>query len=246
MSIDSAKRALWAVLAAGVMLLLGPVPAGARGYLDSAVGFQSGDFDTATRTDLYSLTLTVGDVKPDYDISVSVPFVALKDDPAAPSDSETGIGDVLLRAGRILVPERIDGISMYGSVSVKLPTADETKALGTGEADYGAFLTLNKRLDTLLWTLVGGYINTGDAGDIGYNDIVLYGIGVSRTFARSGAYLSLEGRGATLEGVDDPLGLYVGAFHALDAAHMIRGSAFAGLSDGSPDYGVLVAWVQWF
>jgi hypothetical protein len=50
-------------------------------------------------------------------------------------------------------------------------------------------------------------VQTGDTANINYDDIYLYGIGLSRKFAHSEVYTLLEGRRAVVPGADNPLAL---------------------------------------
>ena len=134
---------------------------------------------------------------------------------------------------------------MNGALAVKLPTADETKGLGTGKADVGATLRLGQRLGRVRLSLLGGFIKVGDPAGQDYNDVYLYGIGVSGTKGETGLYASLEGRRALVAGADNPLEVRVGFFHLFGHRYAIRATAFAGLNDGGPAYGAGLGFVQW-
>jgi len=59
--------------------------------------------------------------------------------PSARSTTESGLGDVLLKASVVVVEERdfIPEITPY--LKIKFPTADEDRGLGTGEFDETVF-----------------------------------------------------------------------------------------------------------
>ncbi len=43
----------------------------------------------------------------------------------------------MAHGGLALIPEADNGLSLYGTLSVKFPTADDSKGLGTGEPAVG-------------------------------------------------------------------------------------------------------------
>ena len=214
-------------------------------YLALDGGVQAGDFGTPVRSTLYSVTPTLGVVAKNYDLSVTVPYLSLTQSAAGQSVTESGLGNIVARAGYALVPERESGLSLNGALAVKLPTADEAKGLGTGEADVGATLLLGQRLGRVRLSLLGGFIKVGDPAGQDYNDVYLYGIGVSGTMGETGLYASLEGRRALVAAADNPLEVRVGFFHLFGHRYAIRGTAFAGLNDGGPAYGASLGFVQW-
>ncbi len=217
-----------------------------RGYLDLGGGYKTGDFGTPTKANLYYLSSTIGYVAPRYDFSVTVPYLSLTNKTGSQSETEKGVGDMILRVGRILVSEGTGGLSLDGALAAKLPTADEMKGLGTGETDYGAFLSLHQRLGGFKVSLHGGYIKVGDPPLVNYNDIYLYGVGISRIFGFTELFTFFEGRRASVPGAKDPQEIAIGFFHVLNTDFAIKGSAFAGLNDGGPDFGFNAGIVRWF
>lgn len=217
-----------------------------RGYLDLGGGYKTGDFGTTTTSNLYYLSSTIGYVAPRYDVSVTVPYLSLTNKTNGQSLTESGIGDIILRVGAVFIPEGSGGFSLNGTLAFKLPTADETKGLGTGETDYGAFLGLHQRIENFKLSLTGGYIKIGDPAAINYNDIYLYGVGMSRVFGRTNIAASLDGRRSMFPGAQNPQEVSVGFFHILNVDYAIRGSAFKGLNNGGPDFGMDFGIVRWF
>jgi len=217
-----------------------------RGYLDFGGGYKTGDFGTPTTSSLYYLSPTIGYVAPEYDVSITVPYLSLTNKSGGQSRTESGVGDIILRGGAVFIPEGSSGFSLNGTLALKLPTADETRGLGTGETDYGAFLGLNQRVGNFKLSLTGGYIKIGDPAALNYNDIPLYGIGISRAFGGTNIAVSLDGRRSMVPGAQDPREISVGFFHILNADYAVRGSAFKGLNNGGPDFGTDLGIVRWF
>ncbi len=217
-----------------------------RGYLDLSGGYKTGDFGTTTTSSLYYLSTIIGYVAPRYDVSVAVPYLSLSNKSGGSTTSESGVGDVILRGGRVLLPEDHNGFSLDGALAVKLPTADKNKGLGTGETDYGAFLSAHLRFDKTRLSFLSGYIQVGDPPAVNYNDLYLYGVGIARIFGSTELYASYEGRRAMVPGAKNPQEINVGFFHVLNADYAIKGNTFAGLNKGGPDFGLSIGMVRWF
>ena len=239
---------LVSAVALGLFGILGPGKARAldgRGYLEIDAGYKTGDFGTPTDSRLFSLAPTLGYVAPRYSVSVTASFLSLTQKTAGASTTETGLGDLILRAGAVLLPETGGGLSISGAAAVKLPTADEAKGLGTGQSDYGGFAGLHQRLGGLKFSVTGGYIVTGDPSGTTYKDIPLAGIGVSKVFGMTNLFASLEGRGATVSGAKDPIEASLGAFHLLNKDYALTGGVTFGLNDGGPAFGATIGVVRW-
>ena len=229
-----------------VLLPYGARAVDGRGYLELGGGYKTGDFGTPTTSSLSYLSSAIGYVAPRYDVSATVPYLFLTNKTGSQSQTENGIGDVIVRGGAVFIPEGPGGFSLNGTLAVKLPTADETRGLGTGETDYGAFLGLRQRIESVKLSVTGGYIKIGDTAAINYNDVYLYGVGVSRAFNRTEVAVSLDGRRAMVPGAQNPLEVTVGLFHVLNVDYALRGSAFKGLNNGGPDFGTDFGIVRWF
>ena len=217
-----------------------------RSYLDLSAEYMSGDFGTPTSSRLFSLSPTFGYVASRYDFSVTVPYLSLTNKTSGLSSTESGVGDIIVRAGAVLFPENVSGFSVNGSVAVKLPTADETKGLGTGETDYGVFASMQKRLQAFKLSVTAGYLKKGDPQNIDYHDSFSYGFGLSRRFTRTTLYGAYENRRAIISGFENPQELSAGFFHILSADYAVKGHLFVGLNNGGPDEGGSLGIVRWF
>lgn len=211
-------------------------------YLGVELGFNEGDFGTALETRLYSARATVGLIAPDYDASLTLPVHRFEDDTGF---STHGMGDISAQLGHTLTT--IGHATLSGTAYIKLPTADRDEGLGTGEVDYGGMVALATGRGDIRMRARAGFIVTGDPPGADYNDVVLYGVSVfgSAGNGGTGLYLSLDGRRATLEGVEDPLEVRIGAFRPLGARHAVSGDFMVGLSEGSADAGGHIGLVYW-
>ncbi|HKJ71855.1 MAG TPA: hypothetical protein VKA55_08910 [Gammaproteobacteria bacterium] len=226
----------------GVVLLPGAAGAAARPYLGLAAEYKRGDFGTGTASTLYSAVFNGGLVAEEWDAGFAMPFHVLSTEG---EDSEIGAGDLVLHGGHTLVPE-VRGFALYGSAALKVPTADESAGLGTGETDAGAFLRASQRLGAWETAVFGGYTVTGDPPGTDYNDVAAYGVQLTRLLQGAAVYAGLEGRTAVTDDLEDPREAFVGGFRLLPGGRALTVDAFAGLSDGSPDFGLRVGAVQWF
>jgi len=220
--------------------------AGGRSYLDISAGYMSGDFGTTTSSRLFALSPTLGYVALRHDFSVTAPYLSLTNENNGVKNTESGLGDIIARAGAVLFPANGAGFSVNGSVAVKLPTADETRGLGTGETDYGAFASLQQRLQAFKVSVTAGYLKTGDPPGLDYDDGFSYGIGLSRRFASATVYGAYDYRQAVISGFENPQEISAGFFHILSADYAEKGHLFVGLNNGGPDGGGSLGIVRWF
>ncbi|NOY69143.1 MAG: hypothetical protein GXP53_06575 [Deltaproteobacteria bacterium] len=229
----------------GLALFCKPANAG-RAYLETETGFQSGDFGTTIDSSLFYVGTRLGFLTPDMDINVTVPYLYQTYKTGNVRETTSGIGDIVLRGSGYLVSETDGGFSLTGTLALKLPTADKNKGLGTGEADYGGFLTANQNLSDFTFSLMSGLIVVGDTKEEDFGNLFLYGVGVSRQFEQSELYLSLEGSQTMIMTTDNPLVLNLGFFHLLGYDYSLKGNLALGLSNGAADYGGDVSLVRFF
>jgi hypothetical protein len=233
-----------AVLAGCPLLCANPVFAAdvARNYLDVSAGFSQGEFGTGVNTDLYRLQVDYGQIIGRYNFSVSAPYLILRDR----AGNESGVGDVNLQAGMTFNDDIFAKNSFFGSVSLKLPTADENKGLGTGESDIGGLLGYTGRFGTYSLTMTGGYIITGDTSTQSYNDVLIYSAGLSKYSQPWYVYGRLDGQQRVVDSGDNPLELSGGFFYRVKTTQYLRAEVFTGLNDSSPDLGLTLGVTNWF
>lgn len=236
--------------AAGVLsLAIAPVLHAASGgdaYFEVGTGFKSGDFGTAVRSDLFYVAPSAGYVAPRYDLNATVPYLRLTTDSPTGSGTESGLGDIVTRVGAVLSPNT-GAFSFYGALALKVPTADEERGLGTGQTDIGAFLSARRALGRLRLSLQGGYIKTGLAHmDNNLRDVFLYGAGLSTVAGHGHLYASLDGRTPLVDGARAPLEISAGGLYPVGNRYWVKGSAFAGLNEGGPAFGVGIGVARMF
>jgi len=228
---------LWAPFAAA---------AGGRAYVSTDAGYRTGDFGTETTFRLFHLTSAIGYASDTWEAGLSVPVYSLQADGDLGTQTASGIGDVMVRAGRRIVSEEKAGIELTGSVAVKLPTADEDKGLGTGETDYGVFMLLNKRFGTIALMAQVGYLVRGDASIQAYNDTPMVAVGLSKSFNRSQVAAIYENDGEFVDGAEAARSIGVSGFRVMNPKYAVRGGLSFGLSDGADDLGMSIGFVRLF
>ena len=220
-------------------------------YLETGVGRKQGDYGTPIQSTLWLGYATYGASSARWDANLTVPFLRLNREGGGLSSQEQGIGDVVARGVYRFIPETEDGWSLDGGGAVKLPTASDTKGLGTGRTDVGGFLALHQQLGIFQWTLLGGWIQGSSTTPTGTTDNLksgAYVVGLSGAWYLDGNRwgVSFEARGATFQGLPGARELSLDMFHPFSSKWGIKAGLAAGLSDGGLKQSVGVALVRLF
>lgn len=152
--------------------------------------------------------------------------------------SDSGIGDVLLSGTWLGLFETRDAIVDL-TVKAKLGTADEAKGLGTGETDYAVQVDGYLFQDDFLWMGTVGYKWRGDPSGLELDDTWFASGGLAiwaGRDARIGTLVSY--RPEVVEGGDAATELSVFYDRELSPGFGAQVYGLAGLSDGSPDWGI--------
>jgi outer membrane putative beta-barrel porin/alpha-amylase len=252
-----------------VMVLVGVMPALAadddpRWLFSSSVNYSIGDYGTNKDTTIVYVPFTFG-VRPvdTLWINVTVPWIYQNSQNVvvtgggvatrkkatgkfaqpATATTESGLGDVLVRASYVLLDEKpfLPEIAPY--VKIKFPTADPDKGLGTGEYDETVGVDLSKQLIgplygyvTVAYTFVGSPPGADFHNSFGWSVGAAYNLIPSLSF-----FAFLDGATAISPGQADPLELRVGAEYRLIKALKFTGAVTRGLSNGSADWGLSAA-----
>ena len=138
-------------------------------------------------------------------LSVTVPYLSIK----GPGDvfletgnigrgrgsvpeyiDEAGLGDIFVSASYQLPALTDSGLFMDLSLQAKLPTADETRDLGTGETDYGPQVDVYLARGRNTWFANAGYRWRGKTALYDLRDSAYGSIGMMRQFGEN-TYLGL-------------------------------------------------------
>jgi Putative MetA-pathway of phenol degradation len=227
-----------------------------RWHLSTSFNYLKGDYGTGEDTEIIYVPFTFGVRLDRFRLSLTVPYlhqtsqnvvltgggVAAKNKKNQPSPSTTttvsqtedGLGDILLRASYIVLKERplLPEIEPY--LKIKFPTADEDRGLGTG-VDFSKTFFLDRLAVylTLAYTFIGSPPGENFDNSFGWSIGAAYA--VAQPFS---IFAFLDGSTAIAPGQDNPLELRVGAEYRIIKALKLTGSVMKGLSDGSADWGV--------
>lgn len=246
------SRALAAALACAALS-----PAAAADWkFSSSLNYSAGKYGTAERTTSLYVPFTLKRYYARYDLAVTVPYLrqtsagqmvwvggkplrATRGSFRQASTTEAGPGDIVLRATRgLTLEDAAFGLALAGKL--KLPTADEDKGLGTGQADIGAGLEFSKEVSAGWTLLVDGYYTViGEPAGVNFNDQLALDLGFTRTLRENLALTVLyETQNAIVEGNPGPRGLSAALTGGAAGGLQVSGGLGLGLSDGSPDLGL--------
>lgn len=227
------------VLALGVAL--GAATLGAQspsGYAEAGIGTRQGDYGLATTNRLDLAYGAAGLATATYDVSVAVPVLRMEYGDGTGTRTTSGLGDVLLRGLRRLLPETRGGFALDGGLAVKLPTAKSDQGLGTGLTDVGASLAANQRWGRIQASVSAGWIQSSaskDAADTPIRaGIYTAGAGLSYYGTRSKVSLTWLGQGSQYPGMPAPRELALDVYRTLGYPFAFGASFSAGLNDGAP------------
>jgi hypothetical protein len=227
--------------------------AGTRTDLRVLPAYFSGDFGTGIDTSItyvpmiavvssgrQEFRLTV----PYLSINTSEPVVYINGEVIGPapggSTSESGLGDVIAQEEVFFLEGTARRPWVSGIFRLKLPTADESKGLGSGETDYGGGVGIIQPLGHA-WNLIGAwqYIVRGDPPGTDFRDTSWLSAGAQwRQSERSSWNAFYERRQSVIEGNSDLADVSLGYDRALPRGVTFRSTVFLGLSDTAEDFGI--------
>ncbi|MBT0664262.1 transporter [Geobacter pelophilus] len=159
-----------------------------------------------------------------------------------PSKAQSGIGDIILKAGYVLFQESDFLPQVRPAVSVKVPTADKNKGLGTGEFDEGVSVELSKWFGDWYTFLEPGYTIQGKSADLSLKNYVScnggFGYQVTDNFR---PMLIIKGSSALADGLTELLEARLKLKYQATPHTGIEGYLAKGITTSSPDYGTGIA-----
>jgi len=237
--------------------LLPPAVQGAGWEFSSAVNYDTGKYGSPYRTDSVYMPLTLKRSFASADLSITVPFlqqsstglvtrvggkpVRLARGTAAIADSsEAGLGDILLCGAYTLALDGPRSFDLGLAGRLKLPTADKTKGLGTGEMDEGVGLEFAKEINPRLTLLADGYCTIiGDPEGADLNNEISLEVGFYTPLRKNlGLTVLYETQSAIVDGNADPRSVSGTLSYGTQGGVQFAGGLTLGMSDGSPGLGV--------
>lgn len=217
---------------------------------NTGIDYSSGDYGGDLDTDMLAVPVGVKYQAGDFHVRASTAWLDVQGPegfipgdggvtPGAPGGtdvSRSGIGDVNLEAGYSLY---LGANTFFDAVGkVKLPTASETKFLGTGSTDLTAQGELLHVLsDNVSVGLTGGRRFNGSSDLYDLEDVWLGGAGIYFTGEALTLGLDYEWREGSLAGAPDRSEVIGSLTVPLGETLRLQGYGYTGLSDGSPDIG---------
>lgn len=163
------------------------------------------------------------------------------------SSAVSGLGDIIVRAGYIMLFEKDYLPQVRTSLLVKTPTASVSDGLGTGEFDFGGGFDLNKWFGDLHLAAEALYNYQGKVDGFGLKNYVSYNGTLGYQVTRSiRPMLIIKGATAPSTYSDDLLEARVRLLWDLTSATTIDLFASRGISNSSPDYGGGIAAIYSF
>jgi len=219
----------------------------------ASFSYLTGDYGTNTRTDIYYAAAGIKRYFEKGDFSVTIPYLSIPNNgvlfldggavPVAGAGGASGLGDIILK-GRFYAIEQNGPLPFIDLVgSLKLPTASETKGLGTGKTDFTMAAEFTRVLPNKQWSLLGelGYGLIGNLPGYQTDNRWLYSVGISyecSTRMRLSGYL--DGRTAIFPGQKDPLStLLIGEYKIRPGLRLDTMLEF-GMNKGAPDIGITI------
>ena len=263
--IRSAKAAAWIVLTAAMLAGSGqnslarepelPSPdwqlTGTFGVTDT-----NGNYDTPNNTNVLLGLSTLSLSNDSFKFTASLPYmrisgrgllvfdasgnpIVINRRANGPTDVRTGWGDLSLSASYTIPPAVLADFQVRVTGITKLPTAPSRRRLNTGEADFGMSVDVSRSLGDWTPFVTVGYLNRGQPAGFTFYDTSSVSVGTS--------YVLNENLVAVASyDYDSPDAPQVTGAHELmgslswirDDRMTLTGYATAGLSSGSPDYGI--------
>jgi hypothetical protein len=218
--------------------------------------FSSGNYGTGTNTSIVYVPFSMQRLFADGDVSLVVPFVSVTGDGSVtllsgvpnrqtqisttqgPRITEMGLGDLVLRGRYYVVDERdwLPTVALTGRV--KIPTANESQGLGTGQFDEGVGVELSRTLGKE-WTLFvdGSYTFIGKPPGQDLRNQWYYSLGAGYAFSTEWTLSAFyEQYRAVIQGNQSPQDILVVLNYGWSQRMGLVAFTQIGLSDGAPAY----------
>ncbi|KUO52986.1 MAG: hypothetical protein APF82_09200 [Sphingomonadales bacterium BRH_c42] len=234
------------------VVCLAASPAAAQDYVQIGAGvdYSSGDYGELEDTDFLAIPFNLKyQSDDDWYVRAAISWLDVKGPSGIiPGDggvnpgpsggevtSRSGIGDVILTAGYSF---DVGANTYFDAVGkVKIPTASETKFLGTGSTDFTAQGELLHVMGDVSLGLTGGRRFNGSSDLFDLRDVWLAGGGIYYTAEQVSLGLDYEWREGSVIGSPDRSEATASLTYKLSEALRLQGYGYTGFADGSPDLG---------
>lgn len=225
-----------------------------RWKFSTGIDFSSGKYGATEDTEILYIPASVQYERENWRVKVTVPYISIKgpggviggpDGPivigpggAGGTSTESGLGDVVVRATYTFVPSTSDGAYFEVTGKVKIPTANENKGLGTGEADYFVQGDIFKTIGNLTPFATIGYRIAGDPAGFDLNNTFYGSLGLGYKLSpQTSIGAIVDYREKTSDLSEKRLEAVPYAVFKLGKSASLNLYGVVGFSDGSPDAG---------
>lgn len=235
------------IISSGAAAALEPVAA--RFKVGLGYNYSTGNYGTSETTEISYVPLTLNAQIGRWSVQGTIPYLRISgpggfiqgpDGPIQTTSGESdGLGDTLLRGSYALPPINVwmPFIEVFGLV--KFPTASREKGLGTGEFDFGLETEVAWAVGRFSPFAVVGYRFLGSPPDTPLDNVFLGSVGgVYRILDSLTAGVLLDYRQAPSANVGERLEIVPFASWRVHPQWVFDVYTTAGLSSGSPDFGV--------
>ncbi|MBT0663034.1 transporter [Geobacter pelophilus] len=154
------------------------------------------------------------------------------------NQSESGLGDITLKVGYILLSEKDSMPQIRPMAFVKFPTADKNKSLGTGEFDEGFAVEITKWLGNWNPFVEAGYTVQGKSTQLALKNYMAYNAGVGYQVADNfRPILLIKGTTPPADGASSLLEVRLKLKFQVTKQTGIDGYIAKGITTNSPDFG---------
>lgn len=210
-----------------------------------------GDYGEGKNTEIYYTAAIIKRYFEKGDVTLTVPYLDISADgatfvggevePVNGGNGGSGLGDIILKGRYYAIAQ--DGLIPYIDLvgSIKFPTAEEDKGLGTGKTDFTCMVEFARRLKNNDWIALAevGYTFVGDPSGFDADNRWLYSIGLAHELtSKTTLSAYIDGRTAIFDGNDDPLSLLLISEYKFRPDLRFDTLLEIGLNDGAPDFGI--------
>jgi hypothetical protein len=152
--------------------------------------------------------------------------------------SESGLNDTWLSSRYKIMDEEADSADVAVTGYIKLPTADEDKAMGSGQTDLRGTVSAAKDLGSIIGIASLGYTIVGESSGVDLDNEIRWGLEAVLPVAESMS-LNCFLAGAQTRWDTETLSLGAGGRNTVSENVQIFGSLAIGLSDAAADWQIM-------
>jgi hypothetical protein len=220
---------------------------GAKFKVSTGFDYSKGDYGQSQDTEIWYVPLTGKVEVNQWTAKVTVPYLTIKGPGAVAGDTligtggtvvttESGLGDVV---GSLAYTVDLPQTTYLDITSkVKLPTANEKKGLGTGEADYTLQADLTKQLGSFVVFGGAGYKIVGSNSSLNLDNVWLVNLGAGYTVDKQTSVgLMYDWREAASQSSENPSEATAYVNYKFTKSFNMQVYGVTGFTDGSANLG---------